>query len=416
MGFSNRLQHAWNVLTNKDPIIEYSSMGSSSWGGRPDRIRSIMGNEKSIAISIYNRIAIDVAAISIKHVKVDENDNYIETIDSTLNDVLTVAANKDQTGRALIQDVVMSMFEEGSVAIVPVDTNFDPSISGSYDILSLRVGQIIQWYPDHVKVRLYNDRTGLKEDTVLLKNMVAIVENPLYAVMNEPNSILKRLIAKLNLLDAIDNQSGSGKLDLIIQLPYVIKTAARKEQADIRRKDLETQLSGSKYGIAYTDGTEKVTQLNRPTENNLMTQITYLTNMFYSQLGITESVFAGTADEKEMLNYYNRTIEPVLSAITGEIKRTFLTKTARTQKQTIKYFRDPFKLVPVTDLAEMADKFTRNEILTSNEFRSVICYKPSKDPKANELRNSNMPAQKTESLVAPIVPTDTNNKEVIQDE
>ena len=375
-----------------------------------------MGNEKSIAISIYNRIAIDVAAISIKHVKVDENDNYIETIDSTLNDVLTVAANKDQTGRALIQDVVMSMFDEGSVAIVPVDTNFDPSISGSYDILSLRVGQIIQWYPDHVKVRLYNDRTGLKEDKVLLKNMVAIVENPLYAVMNEPNSILKRLIAKLNLLDAIDNQSGSGKLDLIIQLPYVIKTAARKEQADIRRKDLETQLSGSKYGIAYTDGTEKVTQLNRPTENNLMTQITYLTNMFYSQLGITESVFAGTADEKEMLNYYNRTIEPVLSAITGEIKRTFLTKTARTQKQTIKYFRDPFKLVPVTDLAEMADKFTRNEILTSNEFRSVICYKPSKDPKANELRNSNMPAQKTESLVAPIVPTDTNNKEVIQDE
>lgn len=422
MGWNDRLQHAWNALTNRDPIIEYGNMGSSSWGGRPDRMRLHMGNERSIVTSIYNRIAIDVAAISIKHVKVDDNNNYIDTIDSTLNDVITVSANKDQTGRALIQDISMSMFDEGCVAIVPVDTSFDPAISGSYDILSLRAGQIIEWYPDYVKVRLYNDKTGLKEDITLPKTIVAIVENPLYAVMNEPNSTLKRLIAKLNLLDAIDNQSGSGKLDLIIQLPYVIKTAARKEQAAIRRQDLETQLSGSKYGIAYTDGTEKVTQLNRPTENNLMGQITFLTNMLYSQLGLTESIFAGTADEKEMLNYYNRTIEPILSSITDEMKRKFLTKTARTQKQTIKYFSEPFKLVPVNNLSDIVDAFSRNEVLTPNEFRAVMGYKPSNDPKANELRNSNMPQQKLFSDPISPIPVrklksiNINNKEVVQNE
>jgi hypothetical protein len=410
LGWSDRLQHAWNALLNRNATVDYSghNLGLGSWA-RPDRIRLNMGNERSIITSIYNRIAIDVAGISIKHVKVDKNDNYIETIDSTLNESLSVSANKDQTGRALIQDAVMSMFDEGCVAIVPVDTSVNPAISGSYDILSLRTGQVVEWYPDHVKVRLYNDKTGMKDDIILQKDSVAIIENPLYAVMNEPNSVLKRLIAKLNLLDAIDSQSGSGKLDLIIQLPYVIKTAARKEQADIRRTELEKQLTGSKYGIAYTDGTEKVTQLNRPAENNLMGQITYLTNMLYSQLGITESIFAGTADEKEMLNYYNRTVEPVLAAISDELKRKFLTKTARTQKQTIKYFREPFKLVPVNDLSEIADKFTRNEILTSNEFRAVIGYRPSDDPKANELRNSNMPEQK-------VTPIDLTNKEVIKNE
>ena len=416
MGISDRLYHAWNALMNRDPILEYTNqnLGPGSWG-RPDRIRLNMGNERSIVTSIYNRIAIDVAAMSVKHVKIDKNDNYVETIDSTLNDVLTVSANKDQTGRALIQDIVMSMFDDGCIAVVPVDTSIDPSISDSYNILSLRTGQILDWYPDHVRVRIYNDKTGMKDDIVLQKDMISIIENPLYAVMNEPNSILKRLIAKLNLLDAIDTQSGSGKLDLIIQLPYVIKTPARKEQADIRRKELETQLANSKYGIAYTDGTEKVTQLNRPAENNLMTQITYLTNMLYSQLGITESIFAGTANEKEMLNYYNRTIEPILAAITDEMKRKFLTKTARTQKQTIAYFRQPFKLVPVNDLAAIAETFSRNEILTPNEFRAVLGYRPSSDPKANELNNSNMPEQKT---IPPKVPLsiDTNNKEVIQNE
>jgi hypothetical protein len=402
LGISDRFQHAWNALMNRDPVVEYNNIGHSSWG-RPDRIRLYMGTEKSIVSSIYNRIAIDVSAISIKHIKVDKNDNYIETIDSYLNDVLTVSANKDQTGRALIQDLVMSMFDEGCVAVVPTDTTINPILSGGYDITSLRVGRIIDWYPDHIKINLYNERTGLKEDIILPKDLVAIIENPLYAVMNEPNSILKRLISKLNLLDAIDQQSGSGKLDLIIQLPYVVKTQARKEQADIRRQDLENQLKNSKYGIGYTDGTEKITQLNRPVENNLMAQVTYLTNMLFNQLGITESIFAGTADEKETLNYYNRTVEPILSAIADEFKRKFLTKTARTQKQTVKYFREPFKLVPVNDLAEIADKFTRNEILSSNEFRAVIGYRPSTDPKADELRNSNMPEQKQ-------IPIDTNNK------
>lgn len=408
MSIKDRLYHAWNALTNNS-ILEYGrqNLGLGSWI-RPDRMRFNMGNERTIATSIYNRIAIDVSAIPIKHVKVDKNDNYLESIDSTLNDVLTLSANKDQTGRSFIQDVVMSMFDEGCVAIIPIDTSIDPNLSDSYNILSLRTGQIVNWYPDHIKVRVYNDKTGVKDDIILSKNMVAIIENPLYAVMNEPNSILKRLIAKMNLLDSIDSQNSSGKLDLIIQLPYVIKTKARKEQADIRRQELENQLTNSKYGIGYTDGTEKITQLNRPVENNLMAQITYLTNMFYNQLGITESVFAGTANEKEMLNYYNRTIEPILSAITDEMKRKFLTKTARTQKQSIKYFREPFKLVPVNDLSEIADKFTRNEILTSNEFRAIIGYRPSDDPKANELRNSNMP--QSQYL------TDTNYEEGIQNE
>jgi hypothetical protein len=330
--------------------------------------------------------------MSIQHVRLDQNGRYIETINSSLNDALTLAANADQTGRAFIQDVVMSMFDEGCVAIVPVETTLNPSVSGSYDIQSLRTGQILEWFPSEVRVRVYNERTGRKEDITLPKSMVAIIENPLYAVMNEPNSTLKRLITKLNLLDAIDQQSGSGKLDLIIQLPYVIKTEARRKEAEKRRQDIEGQLAGSKYGIAYTDGTEKVTQLNRPADNNLMTQITYLTSMLYGQLGMTESIFDGTADEKTMLNYYNRTIEPILSSITDGMRWKFLTKTARTQNQTIAAYRDPFRLVPVNDLAEIADKFTRNEILTSNEIRSVIGMKASKDPRADELRNKNLNA------------------------
>jgi hypothetical protein len=351
-----------------------------------------IGNEKSIISSIYNRIAIDVAAISVQHVRLDQNGRFIETVKSGLNEALTVSANIDQTGRAFMQDVVMSMFDEGCVAIIPVDTTIDPTLSNSYDIQTLRTGQILQWYPKHVLVRVYNERIGRKEDIVLPKDLICIVENPLYAVMNEPNSTLKRLIAKLNLLDAIDQQSGSGKLDLIIQLPYVIKTPARKEQAEIRRQDIEAQLAGSKYGIAYTDGTEKVTQLNRPAENNLMAQITYLTSMLYGQLGLTESVFDGTADEKTMLNYHNRTVEPILSAITYEMKRKFLTKTARSQYQSIEFYRDPFKLVPVNNMADIADKFTRNEILTSNEIRSVIGLRASNDPRADELVNKNISA------------------------
>jgi hypothetical protein len=358
-----------------------------------------MGGEKTIVTSLYNRIAIDVSAIPIQHVRLDQNGRYIETIKSGLNDALTLSANADQTGRAFIQDVVMSMFDEGCVAIVPVDTTINPSVSSSYDIQTMRAGEILEWYPAHVRVRLYDERTGVKKDVTVPKEFVAIVENPLYAVMNEPNSTLKRLITKLQLLDAIDQQSGSGKLDLIIQLPYVIKTTARREQAEQRRKDIEDQLAGSKYGIAYTDGTEKVTQLNRPAENNLMAQIEYLTAMLYSQLGLTESIFDGTADEKVMLNYYNRTVEPILSAIADEMKRKFLTKTARTQNQSIAFFRDPFKLVPVQNMADIADKFTRNEILSSNEFRSVIGFKAADDPRADQLVNKNIspPTEETPS-------------------
>ena len=390
MGIKDRLQHAWNAFTNnRDPTYTRYDYGTS-YSYRPDRVRFTRGNEKTIVTSIFNRIALDISSINIRHVRLDDNDRFVSYIDSGLDNCLTVEANIDQTGRSFIQDVVMSMFDEGSVAIVPVDTTLDPNVSGSYDITSMRTGKILEWYPKHIKVRVYNDRTGTKEDLKLPKSMVSIIENPLYAVCNEPNSTMQRLVRKLALLDAIDEQSGSGKLDLIIQLPYVIKSETRRQQAEDRRKDIETQLSGSKYGIAYTDGTERITQLNRPVENNLMKQIEYLTSTLYSQLGFHQSILDGTADEKTMLNYNNRTLEPIISAIVDEMKRKFLTKTARSQRQTIKFFRDPFRLVPVNDLAEIADKFTRNEILTSNEIRQIIGMKPSKDPKADKLINSNI--------------------------
>lgn len=387
--FTSRLKHAWNAFFNKDPTDYYKNVGTS-YTYRPDRPRLTRGNERSIVTSVYNRIGLDASSVSIQHVRLDENNRFLSVIDSGLNNCLTVEANLDQTGRAFIQDIVMSMLDEGSVAIVPVDTTFNPEITGSYDILSMRTGQILEWYPSHVKVRVYNEKTGRKEDIVVPKNTVGIVENPLYAVINEPNSTMQRLIRKLNLLDVVDEQSSSGKLDLIIQLPYVIKTEARRQQAENRRKDIENQLAGSKYGIAYTDGTERITQLNRSVENNLMKQIEYLTSMLYSQLGITQSILDGTADDKTMLNYYNRTIEPILSAIVDEMKRKFLTKTARSQLQSISFFRDPFKLVPVNEISEIADKFTRNEIMTSNEIRQIIGMKPSDDPKADELRNKNL--------------------------
>lgn len=388
---TSRLKRAWNAFTkNRDPTdMQYGNVGMG-YVYRPDRVRFSRGNERSIVTSVYNRIAMDVAAIAIKHCRLDKNGRYIEDIKSGLNDCLTVEANIDQTGRSFIQDVVMSMFDEGAVAIVPVDTSFDPTTSTSYDILSMRTGKILEWYPAHVKIRVYNDRTGKKEDIVLPKRSVAIIENPLYAVINEPNSTMQRLIRKLNILDAIDEQSGSGKLDLIIQLPYVIKTESRRQQAETRRKDIEEQLSGSKFGIAYTDGTEKITQLNRPVDNNLMKQIEYLTNQLYSQIGMTPSVLDGTADEKAMLNYNNRTIEPIIAAIVDAMKRSFLSKTARTQGQTIKFFSNPFKMMTVKEVADSADSLGRNEIVSSNEFREILGFKPSDDPKADELRNSNL--------------------------
>ena len=383
----SRLKHGWNAfVNNRDPT--YSQGVSYSY--RPDRPRFTRGNERSIVTSVYNRIALDAAAINIKHCRLDDNDRLIEVLDSGLNSCLNLEANVDQTGRAFIQDCVMSMLDEGCVAIIPIETTLDPTITKSYDILSMRTGKILEWYPDKVKVRVYNDRTGRQEDIVLLKSTVGIVENPLYAVINEPNSTMQRLIRKLALLDVTDEQTASGKLDLIIQLPYVIKTEARRQQAENRRKDIEMQLAGSKYGIAYTDGTEKVTQLNRSVENNLMKQIEYLTNLLFSQLGITQTILDGTADDKTMLNYYTRTIEPIVAAIADEMKRKFISKTARSQKQSIVYFRDPFKLVPVNDMAEIADKFTRNEILTSNEIRQIVGMRPSKDPKADQLVNSNI--------------------------
>lgn len=387
--FTSRLKHAYNAFMNRDPTYYYRDTGSE-YSYRPDRPRFSGGNERSVVTSVYNRIALDAAAIEFKHCRLDKNDRYDSIIESGLNECLTLSANIDQTGRAFIQDVAMSMFDEGVVAIVPVDTDRDPLKTNSYDILTFRTGKIIGWRPSHVKVRVYNDRTGQKEDILLPKSDVGIVENPFFAVMNEPNSTAQRLKRKLSLLDVTDEQTASGKLDLIIQLPYVIKSEARRKQADDRRKDIEMQLSSSKYGIAYTDGTERITQLNRPVENNLMKQIEYLTNLLYSQLGITQSIMDGTADEKTMLNYYNRTIEPVVSAISDELKRKFLTKTARSQKQSILYFRDPFKLVPVNDIAEIADKFTRNEIMTSNEIRQIVGLKPASDPKADELVNSNI--------------------------
>ena len=402
MGFFNRLQHGWNAFANaRDPTLEYNT--GPGYYYRPDRPRFTRGNERSIVTSVYNRIALDVSAISIQHVRLDDNGRFSSVIDSGLNNCLTLDANMDQTGRAFIQDIVMSMLDEGCVAIVPVDTTLDPAVTSSFDINTMRVGKIIEWRPKHVKVRIYNEKTAKKEEVILSKKEVAIVENPLYAVMNEPNSTMQRLIHKLSLLDITDEQTASGKLDLIIQLPYVIRTEAKKQQAENRRKDIEMQLAGSKYGIAYADGTEKITQLNRSVENNLMKQIEYLTNNLYGQLGITQTILDGSADDKTMLNYYNRTIEPIVSAIVDEMKRKFLTKTARSQGQSILFFRDPFKLVPVNDIAEIADKFTRNEILTSNEIRQIIGIKPSEDPKADELRNSNIAeAKQDRALEKPV--------------
>ena len=409
MSFSSRLRHAWNAFTG-NVQINYRDLGMS-YSYRADRPRLTRGNERSIVTSVYNRIALDVAALNFQHIRLDENGRFLSVIEDGLNNCLTLEANIDQTARSFIQDVVISMFDEGSVAIVPVDTTTDPNVSGSYDIQTMRVGQILDWYPQYIRVRLYNEQTGKKEDIVVPKSATAIIENPLYAVINEPNSTMQRLIRKLNLLDVIDEQSGSGKLDLIIQLPYVIKTEARRQQAENRRKDIENQLSGTKYGIAYTDGTERITQLNRSVNNNLMSQIEYLTSMLYSQLGITQSILDGTADEKTMLNYNNRTIEPIASAIVGEMKRKFLTKTARSQLQSISFFRDPFKLVPVNEIAEIADKFTRNEIMTSNEIRQVIGMKPSDDPRADELRNKNLSAPSENKVPNGEVQSNDENEE-----
>lgn len=389
MGILTRLQHGWNAfLNNKDPTYNYGS--GTGYYYRPDRPRLTRGNERSIITSVYNRIALDVSAININHCRLDEQGRFSSIIDSNLNKCLNLEANVDQTGRAFIQDVVLSMFDEGCVAIVPVDTSSNPNTTGSYDILSLRTGKILQWYPNSVKVQVYNERTGKKEDVILSKKFVGIIENPFYAVINEPNSTLQRLVRKLSLLDVTDEQTASGKLDLIIQLPYVIKTEARRKEAEKRRAEIENQLAGSKYGIAYADGTEKIVQLNRSLENNLMKQIEYLTSMLFSQLGMTQDLLDGTANEQTMLNYYSHTIEPIVSAITDELKRKCLTKTARAQSQTILFFRDPFKLVPVNNIAEIADKFTRNEVMTSNEVRQVIGMKPSDDPKADQLVNSNI--------------------------
>ncbi len=413
-----RLRHAWNAFLSREPTGYYQGFGRG-YSYRPDRPRLTRGNERSIVTSVFNRIALDAAAINIQHVKLDENGRFLSVVDSGLNKCLTLEANLDQTARAFVHDIVMSMMDEGCVAIVPVDTTLNPKVTGAYDIVTMRVGQVLEWCPKHVKVRVYNDRRGEKEDIYLPKSTVGIVENPLYAVMNEPNSTLQRLIRKLNLLDAVDEQAGSGKLDLIIQLPYVIKTEARRAQAEKRRRDIEEQLSGSKYGIAYTDGTEHIVQLNRAVENNLMTQIEYLTSMLYSQLGITKGVMDGSADEQTMLNYYNRTIEPILAAVVDEMKRKFLTKTARSQLQSISFFRDPFKLVPVAQLSEIADKMTRNEIMSSNEIRQIIGMKPSNDPKADELRNKNLSEPTGKSKAAGSAPeqvTTTSKEENNQNE
>lgn len=390
MNIGSRLKHAWNAFLNRDPP------GSRYYGGgysyRPDRMRFSRGSERTIINAIYNRIALDAASITINHVKLDENNRFDSIIDSGLNYCLNTEANADQTGRGLIQDIVMTFLEEGVAAVVPEKTNFDPRYSNSYEIYSMRVGVPVEWYPNHVRVRLFNELTGQKEEITFPKKMVALIENPFYAVMNAPNSTMQQLVRKLALLDVVDEQAGSGKLDMIIQLPYVIKSQARRDQAEQRRAEIEKQLSGSKYGIAYTDGTERIVQLNRSLENNILKSIEYLTNMVYSQLGVTQEILNGTADEKTMNNYMNRIIEPVISAIADEFKRKFLTKTARTQGQSIMFFRDPFRLAPVSMIAEMADKFTRNEIMTPNEFRQVIGMKPSKDPKSDRLANRNIAA------------------------
>lgn len=414
MGLINRIRQGWNAFLNKDPTQYYRDVGVS-YSYNPYRTRLTRGNERSIVTSVYNRIALDVAEINIRHVRLDDDDRYKETILSGLNNCFSLEANMDQTGRAFIHDIVISMMDEGCVALVPIDTDTDPDEAGTFTIETMRTGKIIEWYPAHVKVNVYNDRTGKREDVIFSKKVVGIIENPLYAVINEPNSTMQRLIRKLNLLDSIDEQSSSGKLDLIIQLPYIIKTEARRQQAEKRRKDIEEQLAGSKYGIAYTDGTERITQLNRPVENNLMKQIEYLTSMLYSQLGITQSILDGTADEKTMLNYYNRTIEPIVAAIADELKRKFLSKTARSQKQSIMYFRDPFKLMPLGELAEAADKLTRNEILSKNEVRQKMGYKPSSDPKADQLINSNI-SQPAESANATEKPKAEENSETENNE
>lgn len=395
---TDRLKHAWNVFNDRTVLESRSSQEFSPFGGivntgsRPDRLRMRISNERSIIASIYTRIAIDFASVSIRHVKLDDDERFQSVVNSGLNDCLKVEANLDQAGRMFRQDIVLSLFEKGVIAIVPVETSLNPNVTGGYDIRNLRVGEIVKWYPRHVRVNIYNEKTGRREEVTLEKSIVAIVENPLYLVMNEPNSTLQRLMRKLNLLDVVDEQSSSGKLDLIIQLPYVIRNEAKKAAAEQRRRDIEFQLKGSQYGIAYTDGTEKITQLNRPAENNLLKQVEYLTQMLYAQLGITEEILNGTADEVTMLNYYNRTIEPLLDAVVEEFRRKFLTKTARTQGQSVQYYRDPFKFVPVSQIAEISDKFTRNEIATSNEMRGAIGWRPHPDPKADELRNSNMPA------------------------
>lgn len=406
--FGDRLQHAWNAFVGRDPTPSYNYGPTNSY--RPDRVRLTKGNERSIVTAVLNRISMDCAAIKIEHVKLDENDRFTDIIPSSLNYCLTTEANIDQTSRNFIQDIILSMFDEGCVAVVPVETSISILSSSGFDINQMRTAKIVEWMPQHVKLNLYNERTGRKEDIILPKKSVSIIENPLYAVMNEPNSTLQRLIRKLALLDYVDEQSSSGKLDLIIQLPYVIKTEARKQQAENRRKDIEMQLSGSKYGIAYTDGTEKITQLNRSIENQLLNQINELTSMLYSQLGITKEIMEGTADEKTMNNYYNRTIEPILSAVVDEMRRKFLSKTARTQKQSIVFFRDPFKLVPTSELAELADKFTRNEIMTSNEIRQIVGMKPSDDPSADELRNKNL-SQSNEEIEAKRQPGKVNEQE-----
>lgn len=414
MGLMDRIRHGWNAfVNNRDPTFPPNTYYGQSYSYRPDRPRFTRGNEKSIVTSVFNRIANDVAAIDIKHVLLDEKERYLKTVNDSLNDCLTLEANKDQTGRAFILDAAMSLMDEGVIALVPIDTDVNIK-DGTFKIETMRTGKIMKWFPDHVTVNVYNDRKGQHEDLTFPKKSVAIIENPFYAVMNEPNSTLQRLIRKLNILDSIDEQSGSGKLDLIIQLPYIIKTEARRQQAESRRKDIEMQLADSKYGIAYTDGTERITQLNRPVENNLMKQIEYLTSMLFSQLGITQTILDGTADDKTMLNYYSRTIEPIISAIVDEMKRKFLTKTARSQGHSIEFFRDPFKLVPVNDLAEIADKFTRNEIMTSNEIRQIVGMKPSDDPKADQLINSNISQPNGTPTPKTPVAEESNKEEKIQ--
>ena len=412
MALMDRLKHAWNTFKNKDPTQVNWNIGPS-YGYRPDRMRYTRGNERSIVTAVYNRIAMDVAAVNLKHIRLDENDRYKETIDSGLNNCLSVEANLDQTGRAFIQDLVASMLDEGCVAAVPTDADDEPEDSGNFKVYTLRTGKILEWYPRYVKVEVYNEQEGQRQQIIIPKSTVPLIENPMYSVMNEPNSIYQRLVRKLTLLDVVDEQTSSGKLDLIIQLPYIIKTEARREQAEKRRKDIEKQLSEGKYGIAYTAGTERRTQQNLPGENNQLDQMHDCSTMFFSQLGITQSILDGTADEKTMLNYYNRTIEPILSAIADEMKRKFLTPTARSQKQTIAYFRDPFKLVPVNDIAEIADKFTRNEIMTSNEIRQVIGMKPSSDPNADVLRNKNLSDSSNAKQLIPISAgaDETNNNE-----